>query len=317
LRPAIEADAIEVVVRCSAVVAWVFLSSACVGCIASSEESNGWPDAGVEGAPSPSVATVATNATESPTPAATPIVVAPMDGACPADMVLVDGAYCPDVKQTCLRWLDQPGPYEFFRCAVYGKPQCLSSAREPLRFCIDRYEYTPPNAELPAVHQSWTSASAVCASEGKRLCMESEWQLACEGPDMHAYPYGDGFHRDATACNIDRLNLGRPNSGLRDLREPAGSRPRCVSPYGVFDMSGNVEEWTTLDHPSEGTSGARSPNGFATGGSESHSSAPKEISSMKGAWWLPGRNHCRAATTGHGQIYEGPQVGVRCCKAAT
>jgi formylglycine-generating enzyme required for sulfatase activity len=209
-------------------------------------------------------------------------------------MVLVDGAYCPEVKQTCLRWLDPPGPYQEFRCAVYAKPECLSKERVQMRFCIDRDEYTPPGEELPVVHQSWTTASAVCESLGKRLCMESEWQLACEGPDMHAYPYGDGFHRDVTACNIDRANLGRPNSGLRDLRTPSGSHPRCVSPYGVFDMSGNVEEWTTLDHPSD----------------------PSEVSSMKGAWWLPGRNHCRAATTGHGQIYEGPQVGIRCCEAA-
>jgi hypothetical protein len=59
-------------------------------------------------------------------------------------------------------------------------------------------------------------------------------------------------------------------------------------------MSGNVEEWATLDHPWD----------------------PKDRSTMKGAWWLPGRNTCRAATTGHGETYEGSQVGVRCCKDA-
>jgi sulfatase modifying factor 1 len=211
---------------------------------------------------------------------------------CPPEMILVEGDYCPDVLHTCLKWLDPPGPYEKFRCARYGKPQCRSAQRAHLRFCIDRDEYTPPGEALPAVHHSWTTAKGTCASLGKRLCLESEWQFACEGPEMRPYPYG--LERDATACNIDRMDLGKPNSGLRDDREPAGSHPRCLSPFGVRDMSGNVEEWATLDHPTN----------------------PSDRSTMKGAWWLPGRNHCRAATTDHGETYEGAQVGVRCCKPA-
>ena len=74
---------------------------------------------------------------------------------------------------------------------------------------------------------------------------------------------------------------------------PIDAYPRCVSPFGVHGMSGNVEEWTTLDH----------------------GVAPQR-SSMKGAWWLPGKNTCRARTLGHGEIYEGAQVGVRCCRDA-
>ena len=58
-------------------------------------------------------------------------------------------------------------------------------------------------------------------------------------------------------------------------------------------MTGNVEEWTTLDK----------------------GKAP-DRSSMKGAWWLPGKNTCRAATIGHGEVYQGKQVGVRCCRDA-
>ncbi len=211
--------------------------------------------------------------------------------ACPSEMVLVDGEYCPEPIQRCLHWLDPPGPFELFRCAKYAPAECGSAARVHLRFCIDRDEFTPEGETLPVVHQSWSSARDSCALLGKRLCMESEWQLACEGPDMHPYPYGDGLTRDATACNIDRTDLGRPNAGLHDLRTPAGSHPRCVSPYGVHDMSGNVEEWATLDHPID----------------------PNDRSTMKGAWWLPGRNTCRARTTGHGETYEGPQVGIRCC----
>ena len=211
---------------------------------------------------------------------------------CPANMMLVTGKYCPDVRHNCLQWMDPPGPYENFRCAKYGAPTCASEKKTTMRFCIDRDEYTPPGEALPVVHHSWTSAKATCEAQGKRMCMESEWQFACEGEQMRPYPYG--FERDATACNIDRRSLGKPNVGLRDLRTPAGSHPRCISPFGVRDMSGNVEEWATQDHPFD----------------------PYDKATMKGAWWLPGRNTCRAATTGHGENYEGPQVGVRCCSAA-
>ncbi|HEY2514989.1 MAG TPA: SUMF1/EgtB/PvdO family nonheme iron enzyme [Polyangiaceae bacterium] len=233
-----------------------------------------------------------------PAPALTariPSPPAPPDAgsACPGDMVIVDGLYCPKPKQVCKRWVDPPtSRYADFRCAEYAQPSiCLSPSRVHERFCIDREEYVRPGDELPLANQSWTGASKICASLGKRLCLESEWQLACEGEEMRPYPYG--FVRDASLCNIDQAHLGRPQEGLRDLRAPTSAYPQCLSPYGVHDMSGNVEEWATLDH-----------------------GAPPDRSTMKGAWWLPGKNNCRAATLGHGEIYLGPQVGVRCCREA-
>jgi len=215
------------------------------------------------------------------------------NGACPSGMVLVDGNYCPEPVQICERWLDPPGEYHEYRCAEYAKPSRCPGARVHERFCIDREEYVAPGEtdDLPLANQSWTSAGEVCATLGERLCLESEWQFACEGEEMRPYPYG--FVRDATACNIDRMDLGRPNAGLRDLRAPVTAYPRCVSPFGVHDMSGNIEEWATLDH-------GRAP----------------QRSTMKGAWWLPGKNTCRARTLGHGEIYRGKQVGVRCCANA-
>lgn len=208
---------------------------------------------------------------------------------CPPEMALVEGEYCPKAVYVCRRWLDPPGRFRRFRCAEYGPSVCASKSRMHLRFCIDRDEYTRPGESLPAVGFSWSSAGRTCASLGKRLCLESEWQFACEGEEMRPYPYG--FVRDATACNIDRADIVGKTAPVDD-REPAGSHPRCVSPFGVRDMSGNIEEWATID-------------GVTTKG---------ERSTMKGAWWLPGRNHCRARTVGHGEIYSGPQIGVRCCK---
>lgn len=211
--------------------------------------------------------------------------------ACPLDTVLVEGSYCPTPRHTCKRWIDPPGAYQFYRCAEYEEPAQCTGPREQKRFCIDRDEYVKPGDTLPLAHQSWTNADTICKARGMRICLESEWQFACEGEEMRPYPYG--FKRDATACNIDRANLGKPNDGLNDLRAPITEYPRCLSPFGVHGMSGNVEEWATLD--------------------QGHL---PDRSTMKGAWWLPGKNTCRAATTGHGEIYEGPQVGVRCCAEA-
>jgi hypothetical protein len=210
---------------------------------------------------------------------------------CPAEMVPVVGEYCPQPEQVCLRWLDPPGAYHDYRCGEYKKPAKCNGSREKKSFCIDREEYVQPGETLPIAEQSWTSAGEICQGRGARLCLESEWQFACEGPDMHPYPYGDGFTRDGKACNIDRSDLGMPGAGLKDLRAPISEYPSCLSPFGVHNMSGNVEEWTTLDK----------------------GKAP-DRSSMKGAWWLPGKNTCRAATIGHGEVYRGKQVGVRCCK---
>ncbi len=218
---------------------------------------------------------------------------------CSPEMVLVSGRYCTNPTHVCKRWIDPPGPYQFYRCAEYVEPAQCAGKSEHKRFCIDRDEYVRPPEILPIAHQSWSSATAICASFGKRLCLESEWQFACEGEEMRPYPYG--FKRDRAACNIDRTNLGKMQAGLNDLRATVADYPNCVSPFGVHGMSGNVEEWATQDVLATATPVA----GKAL-----------DRSTMKGAWWLPGKNTCRAATTGHGETYEGPQMGVRCCKDA-
>ncbi|HWZ89514.1 MAG TPA: SUMF1/EgtB/PvdO family nonheme iron enzyme, partial [Polyangiaceae bacterium] len=135
----------------------------------------------------------------------------------------------------------------------------------------------------------------VCGGLGKRVCTESEWNFACEGEDMRPYPYG--FAREA-ACNQDRTDLYEPNPHyqvLADRREPAGARPGCVSPFGVYNMAGNMDEPVLR----EGSAHV-----------EPHRNA------LKGGWWMAARNRCRPSTTAHDDYYKDIQVGVRCCSAA-
>lgn len=206
---------------------------------------------------------------------------------CPDNMALVEGQYCPEVEHRCLRYLDPKGRYHEFRCAEYGPSKCRSRQRRPMRFCIDRHEYVPKGQSLPINHQSFTLAEDTCKGIGKRVCRESEWNFACEGEQMRPYPYG--FKRDPDACNADRKEVLGAAGRLRDLRAPAGSHPRCVSPFGVLDLSGNLEEFVAIDG----------------------SSPPRPA--MKGAYWQPGRNICRAAQTAHDRFYRGTETGFRCC----
>jgi formylglycine-generating enzyme required for sulfatase activity len=209
-------------------------------------------------------------------------------------MILVEGDYCPDAEQVCLRWIDPP-PYENLRCAEYAKPAKCKVPKVHKRFCIDREEYAARDAngdlELPMVRKNWNEAQAICATRSARLCRETEWEFACEGPDLSPYPYG--WKRDSTICNFDKTNLGGPEEKLNDLRAPLSAYPDCKSPFGVHDMVGNVDEWVERE-------GMQAPN----------------RSALRGGWWLPGRNRCRAATLHHGEEYSAKQVGFRCCKEA-
>ena len=210
---------------------------------------------------------------------------------CPADMVVVEGQHCTKADQRCLRWLDDE-KLPFARCGTYAKPVRCLAARIPMHFCIDRYEYARAGESLPENGASFSGAGRVCTGLGKRLCTESEWNFACEGEEMRPYPYG--FTREPV-CNQDRPNLVQQTSAgqvLRDLREPSNARPACVSPFGVYDMVGNLDEPVVRDH-------AVKDSRFRC--------------ALKGGWWMPARNRCRPATTAHDNFFKGLQIGIRCC----
>ncbi|GAC1352543.1 MAG: hypothetical protein NVS3B20_26370 [Polyangiales bacterium] len=208
-------------------------------------------------------------------------------------MIAVSGSYCPEVEHRCLRFLDPAGRYHQFRCAEYAKPALCKAARRPMHFCIDIDEQIDKQADggedtRPQNHVSYVGARRACAARGAHVCRESEWNFACEGEEMRPYPYG--FARDSNACNIDRKGLGFPNGGLNDLRAAVGSHPQCVSPFGVRDMSGNLEEWVSRE-----------------------STQWTKPTLLKGSWWLPGKSTCRAVNAGHDEVYQGTETGYRCC----
>jgi hypothetical protein len=230
----------------------------------------------------------------------------PADTACSPDMVEVEGDYCPYVEQKCLHWLD---PAAKLQCAEFARPshpRSCTMKTEHKKYCVDRYEWPNKQGVLPRYMVSWNDAKAACEGAGKRLCSDTEWTLACEGPERQPYPYGDGYARDDAACNIDKPYIWPnpekvydPRTSADELqrldqREPSGTRGSCVSPYGVHDMVGNVDEWVV---------------------NESQAGHPFK-SGLKGGYWGPVRTRCRPMTTGHEESFRYYQIGFRCCEDA-
>lgn len=95
--------------------------------------------------------------------------------------------------------------------------------------------YPPAKANHPVVLVSWHSANAYCRWEGKRLPTEAEWEKAARGTDGRVFPWGNKL--EATRANI-------PNLGLGDTT-PVNAFDEGRSPYGLYDMAGNVFQWTS------------------------------------------------------------------------
>ncbi|HYM37551.1 MAG TPA: SUMF1/EgtB/PvdO family nonheme iron enzyme [Nitrospiraceae bacterium] len=158
-------------------------------------------------------------------------------------------AYPPELPQRKV-YLDAYEIDKFEVTTVQFLKFVLATDRSPL---IDwRYDggnFQEAMASHPVMHVSWFDAEAYCAWAGKRLPTSAEWEKAARGEDGRIYPWGN-----------QPAGLSRANFGRGGLSGPVRDRPErlllyppiisvdkyenAVSPYGVFQMAGNVAEWT-------------------------------------------------------------------------
>ncbi|MDR2554802.1 MAG: SUMF1/EgtB/PvdO family nonheme iron enzyme [Fibromonadaceae bacterium] len=147
--------------------------------------------------------------------------------------------------------------------------------------CIDAYEFPNKYGEKPRNMVSQNAAVMLCENAGKRLCSVEEWQAACQGNQNSRYPYGNSYNQ--TKCATDLKSAKEPNR--------SGHTEHCRSYYGMYDMSGNLWEWTSTPAEREGL--------FLVAG---------------GAWNTQNASSCTETKFSFYPQNEYPFVGFRCCK---
>lgn len=122
--------------------------------------------------------------------------------------------------------------------AQYKKFIDATKRRSPAHF-VNR-TFPGGKADHPVTEVTWYDADAYCAWAGKRLPTDAEWEKAARGTDGRMFPWGNEF-------DTDKANTPQRWAKLKQEGDtmPVGSFPGGVSPYGLYDMSGNVWEWTS------------------------------------------------------------------------
>ena len=212
---------------------------------------------------------------------------------CPAGMAYVNG-FCVDRFEASLVEILPDGEERPF--SPY-----LNPGNTPVRAVSAR-------GVVPQGYISQVQATRACARAGKRLCSEGEWFRACRGPRQRNFGYGNT--RDQGRCNenhrwhpVVRLFSATAQYlwGMNQMNDPqinqlpgtvalTGAHSGCSNEYGVYDMVGNLHEWTAN---SEGT--------------------------FRGGYYMDttiNGNGCNYVTTAHDPSYHDYSIGFRCCASA-
>jgi formylglycine-generating enzyme required for sulfatase activity len=181
------------------------------------------------------------------------------------------------------------------------------------RFCQKTGRALPPKPawdpgyfgkdEYPVINVTWQDAKAFCESYNQRLPSESEWEKAARG----------------TESFIHWANWTLP--GLANIRgvagrrpAPVGSFPADVSPYGVLDLAGNVQEWVNDSYRpygkvSDTASGAEDGRKLVRGGS--YVMDPDGLSPASRGWVAEGSGPAQSSSVGFRCAADPAQIAVK------
>ncbi|MBN2555474.1 MAG: formylglycine-generating enzyme family protein [Anaerolineales bacterium] len=128
-------------------------------------------------------------------------------------------------------------------------------------------------ADYPVISVTWAQVQVYCKWAERRLPTEAEWEYAARGSDGRDYPWGNQIP-DGTQANYCERNCPldwadefadmRVDDGYADTA-PVGSYPAGASPFGIWDMAGNVWEWVNDVYGAYGANEADNPQGPASG----------------------------------------------------
>ncbi len=170
--------------------------------------------------------------------------------------------------------------------------------------CIQPY-YTetfgkPEFDDFPVVNVDWNMSSTYCAWRGARLPSEAEWEKAARGTDGRTYPWGEGIDCDKANYN-DMKCVGKITK--------VGSYENGKSPYGLYDMVGNVDEWINdwYDEDYYEQSPLHNPLGPTSG---------KNRSTRGGAYFLSGDLVTTYLRSDNDPKHADLNTGFRCARSA-
>lgn len=222
--------------------------------------------------------------------------------ACPEGMVSIDEKFCIDAYEAATDEVATPRR---------GKKKPKVLRRHPHNQPVTGIHVmaVSKKGRRPQGYISRDEAEQACFNAGKRLCSDDEWLTACKGKTPTTFPYGD--EHKGGACNdsgVSSFNLlfgpGNNVPPTQDLytrenmNDPrlntvdgtvaaAGSFKKCKNAYRVFDMVGNLHEWTAA-----------------------------KSGTFRGGYYLDTKINgegCNYRTTAHNATYHDYSTGFRCC----
>ena len=188
-------------------------------------------------------------------------------------MVLVDGGWFTMGENNTTHLPDKPEHNVFvspflmdrYETSVDKYARFLNSSKGNVRYYSTEMEglglhkegdssftIMPGKGDFPIAFVEWDWADAYCRAMGGRLPTEAEWEKAARGTDKRQYPWGNDFYSGQLPPNYYLANYivgygARTDSGFSDdgegLSAQVGRYVEGISPYGVYDLSGNVREW--------------------------------------------------------------------------